>query len=101
MGIRELQANVFWSGVLEEFSSKYDEDSLPYHIVVPSLPGYCFSNGPPLDRDWLIEDTARVMDTLMKGLGFEAGYIAQGGDLGSYIARGEPAFYNTQRSRPA
>ncbi|KAK4574473.1 hypothetical protein LTR86_001314 [Recurvomyces mirabilis] len=73
-------------GVLDVFRTKYSEDELPYHIIVPSLPGYCFSNGPPLDRDFIIEDVARIMDRLMTGLGFSA-YVAQGGDLGSYIAR--------------
>ena len=28
-----------------------------------------------------------VMDKLMRGLGFGDGYIAQGGDIGSYISR--------------
>jgi microsomal epoxide hydrolase len=74
-------------GVLNELSEKYDENSLPFHVVVPSLPGYVFSGGPPLDRDFIIEDVANVMDKLMLGLGFGDGYIVQGGDLGSYVAR--------------
>ena len=74
-------------GVLEEFSSKYDENSLPYHVIVPSLPGYCYSNGPPLDRDFTVQDIAKVLDKLMVGLGFGDGYVAQGGDIGSFITR--------------
>lgn len=72
--------------MLKEFASKYDENSLPYHVIVPSLPGYCYSNGPPLDRDFATEDIARLMDKLMLGLGFNA-YIAQGGDIGSFVTR--------------
>ncbi|KAK3111759.1 hypothetical protein LTR53_012663 [Teratosphaeriaceae sp. CCFEE 6253] len=74
-------------GVLEELSSKYDEDSLPYHVIVPSLPGYCYSNGPPLDRDFTVQDIAKVLDKLMLGLGFGDGYVAQGGDIGSFVTR--------------
>lgn len=32
-------------------------------------------------------DMARIMDKLMVGLGLGDGYIAQGGDLGSIVAR--------------
>lgn len=34
-----------------------------------------------------MEDVARIFDQLMIGLGFENGYVAQGGDVGSNIAR--------------
>lgn len=74
-------------GVLDILKSKYSEDDLPYQVIVPSLPGYGYSSGPPLDRDYKCEDTARVIDQLMKGLGFESGYISQGGDIGSFITR--------------
>lgn len=67
-------------------NSKYDENSLPFHVIVPSLPGYCYSNGPPLDRNFTVEDIAKVMDKLMRGLGFDA-YVAQGGDIGSFVTR--------------
>ncbi|KIW01463.1 uncharacterized protein PV09_07220 [Verruconis gallopava] len=72
---------------LDEFRNKYTEDTLPVHVVVPSLPGYGYSNGPPLDRDFGLENAAKLMDQLMVGLGFEDGYIAQGGDLGSFLSR--------------
>lgn len=73
--------------VVDEFKKKYDENSLPFHIVVPSLPGYAYSNGPPIDQNFNVEGIAVVMDKLMHGLGFGAGYIAQGGDIGSFVAR--------------
>ena len=76
-----------FTGALEELSAKYTEDNLPFHIITPSLLGYGYSSGPPLDKDFVIPDLAAVMDKLMRGLGFSSGYIAQGGDLGSYVAR--------------
>jgi microsomal epoxide hydrolase len=65
----------------------YNFDELPYHIVVPSLPSYAFSSRPPLDKDFGIEDVARLLNQLMLGLGFESGYMVQGGDVGSKVAR--------------
>ena len=56
--------------------------------MVPSLPGYTLSSGPPLDRNFGYDDAARVLDRLMVDyLGFKSGYMAQGGDIGSHIAR--------------
>lgn len=74
-------------GVIDEFKSKYDENSLPFHIIVPSLPGYGYSNGPPTDKNFTTEGIARVMDKLMIGLGFGDGYVTQGGDIGSFVSR--------------
>lgn len=73
--------------MLQLFRQEYTPSTLPYHFVVPSLPGYTFSSGPPLDRNFTTNDVARVLDQLMQVLGFESGYIAQGGDIGSRIAR--------------
>lgn len=39
-----------------------------------------------MSRDFGNDDSARIMK-LMIGLGFESGYIAQGGDIGSYVSR--------------
>jgi microsomal epoxide hydrolase len=61
--------------------------------VVPSLPGYAFSSKPPTEKDFRIEDVARIMDLLMLQLGFKLGYVAQGGDLGSDTARVMGAVY--------
>lgn len=84
-----------WPGSILEFldlldvlKSKYpDPASLPYHVIVPSLPGYGYSSGPPLDRDWAVEDMAAILNKLMVGLGFGDGYVAQGGDIGSFTSR--------------
>jgi pimeloyl-ACP methyl ester carboxylesterase len=66
---------------------KYTPQKLPYHIVVPSLPGYGFSSSPPLDRDFSMNDIGALMNQLMIDLGFDEGYIAQGGDIGSRVAK--------------
>lgn len=73
--------------LLHLFQQEYTPETLPYHLIVPSLPGYTFSTGPPLDRNYTSSDVARLVDRLMKDLGFEQGYVAQGGDIGSRIAR--------------
>ena len=41
-----------------------------------------------------MEDSARLMHKLMVGLGFEAGYALQGGDIGSYTARIMASLYD-------
>ncbi|KAK3678759.1 hypothetical protein LTR78_001212 [Recurvomyces mirabilis] len=83
-----------WPGSFLEFLStvevlkeKYTPETLPFHVIVPSLPGYGYSNGPPLDKDFDCEGIARVMDKLMVGLGFGKGYVTQGGDIGSFVSR--------------
>ncbi|KAF2868816.1 epoxide hydrolase-like protein [Massariosphaeria phaeospora] len=70
--------------MLSNIREKYSAADLPYHIIVPSLPGYTLSSGGPVDSDWTIVDSARVMNQLMLNLGFEK-YIAQGGDIGSFV----------------
>ncbi|ETS74009.1 hypothetical protein PFICI_13875 [Pestalotiopsis fici W106-1] len=74
--------------MLDLLRAKYTSETLPYHIIVPSLPGYGFSGGPPVDSDYGVVQVAKTMHKLMLGLGFGAsGYLAQGGDLGSFVAR--------------
>ncbi|KAK3111648.1 hypothetical protein LTR53_012889 [Teratosphaeriaceae sp. CCFEE 6253] len=74
-------------GALDVLREKHTPDNLPFHVVVPSLPGCGYSKRPPLDKDLGIEGVARVMNKLMLGLGFGRGYIAQGGHMGSLVAR--------------
>lgn len=83
-----------WPGSFLEFldmldliKNKYTPDTLPYHIIVPSLPGYTFSSGPPTNKDASRIEMSRVCGKLMHALGFEKGYLAQGGDLGSFVSR--------------
>lgn len=82
-------------GVCDVFKEKYSEDDLPVHIIVPSLPGYGYSSGPPLDRDYTVSDMARIIDQLMTGLGFGDGYVSQGGDIGSFVSRVLGGQYDT------
>ncbi|KAB8072527.1 Alpha/Beta hydrolase protein [Aspergillus leporis] len=83
-----------WPGNFLEFlpllsliREKYTPATLPYHFIVPSHPGYTFSSGPPLDKDFGTQDVARVVNKIMANLGFESGYVAQGGDIGAKVAR--------------
>ena len=83
-----------WPGSICEFldlldilKSRYTAEDLPYHVIVPSLPGYAYSSGPPTDTDYGVDIAAGAMNNLMVGLGFGNGYLAQGGDLGSFVSR--------------
>jgi microsomal epoxide hydrolase len=66
--------------------SRYTPQTLPYHLIVPSLVGYTLSSGPPTTRDWTGPDTSRIMHKLLLSLGFNA-YAVQGGDVGSGVSR--------------
>ena len=72
--------------ILSLFKEQYSPADLPYHLIVPSLPGYTLSSGPSLTTNLNCETVARIMDRMMVGLGFESGYIAQGGDVGSIVS---------------
>lgn len=83
-----------WPGSFLEFlptlsllKKKYTPSTLPFHVVVPSLPGYTFSSCPPTDRNFTRIDVASIIDKLMHQLGLGNCYIAQGGDLSSAISR--------------
>ena len=54
-----------------------------FHVVVPSLPGYGFSE-PPRTRGWDVQRIARAFTVLMDRLGY-ARYAAQGGDWGAQV----------------
>jgi hypothetical protein len=61
-----------------------DDRSPAFDLVIPSLPGFCWSQGPP--RNWTLQDTARIYDVLMKRLGYTT-YVAQAGDWGHWVIR--------------
>lgn len=87
--------------MLEVFRKKYPSaKDLPFHLIVPSLPGYGYSSGPPLDKNWAFEDAARVINKLMVGLGFGSGYVSQGGDIGSFLSRMLAVQYDECKGRP-
>jgi len=56
-------------------------DGPAFDVVIPSLPGYGFSERP---ARCTTRDTARLWHELMRGLGYER-YGAQGGDFGASV----------------
>ncbi|HEX9868671.1 MAG TPA: epoxide hydrolase [Candidatus Tectomicrobia bacterium] len=56
-----------------------------FDLVLPSLPGYGFSDKPP-QLGWDAQRTAAAWGTLMQRLGYER-WVAQGGDWGSVVTR--------------
>lgn len=73
--------------ILALLKERYPPADLPYHVIVPSLPGYAYSTGPPEDANYGVDLAAEAMSRLMVGLGFGTGYLAHGGDIGSFISR--------------
>ncbi|MFF4653756.1 epoxide hydrolase family protein [Streptomyces sp. NPDC001380] len=55
-----------------------------FHVVIPSMPGYGFSDKPET-TGWNTERIARAWVTLMERLGYQQ-YIVQGGDWGGSVA---------------
>ena len=78
-----------WPGSIVEFLDVIDGLTNPpdtgdaFHVVVPSLPGYGFSDRPS-STGWGIEHTARAWGELMRRLDYER-YGAQGGDWGAMV----------------
>ena len=54
-----------------------------FHVVVPSLPGFAFSD-KPTETGWDVNRIARAWATLMQRLGYER-WVAQGGDWGAGV----------------
>ena len=64
-----------------------------FHVVIPSLPGFGFSD-KPTESGWRLPRIANAWAELMKRLGYSR-YVAQGGDWGagvsSWMARQQPS----------
>jgi pimeloyl-ACP methyl ester carboxylesterase len=56
-----------------------------FHVVVPSLPGFGFSDRPR-EKGWSMSRMSEVMAKLMARLGYDR-YAVQGGDWGAGMAR--------------
>jgi pimeloyl-ACP methyl ester carboxylesterase len=54
-----------------------------FHVVVPSLPGYGFSD-KPTERGWGLPRIAKAWGVLMNRLGYKS-WVAQGGDWGAGV----------------
>lgn len=85
-----------WPGSFYEFSQVIDPLSdeyadVSFHCVVPSLPGFCGSSGPP--KGWTLQDTARIFHALMLRLGYHE-YVVQAGDWGHWVGRELGARYS-------
>ncbi|WP_164923825.1 epoxide hydrolase family protein [Sinorhizobium fredii] len=55
-----------------------------FHLVLPSIPGFGFSEKPK-GTGWNADRIARAWDLLMKRLGYQK-YVSQGGDWGAIIS---------------
>ncbi|KAJ5882989.1 uncharacterized protein N7473_009875 [Penicillium subrubescens] len=73
--------------MMDLLRNKYTPENLPYHIIAPSLPDYGLSGSLSQNMEMTLVRAASIMNGLMIALGFKKGYVAQGGDLGSMIAR--------------
>ena len=64
-----------------------------FHVVIPSLPGFGFSD-KPTESGWRLPRIANAWAELMKRLGYSR-YVAQGGDWGagvsSWMAKQQPS----------
>jgi pimeloyl-ACP methyl ester carboxylesterase len=81
-----------WPGSFYEFDRIVDDLANPqndtdpaFHVIVPSLPGFCWSSPPP-KRGWTMKDNAAVLNKLMLQLSYTS-YVVQAGDWGSFVAR--------------
>lgn len=82
-----------WPGSVLEFMDSIDGLTDPeahggtgadaFHLVIPSIPGYGFSDRPT-GTGWTIERIADAWAVLMDRLGYDR-FLAQGGDWGSPI----------------
>ncbi|KAK4452561.1 putative epoxide hydrolase [Podospora aff. communis PSN243] len=79
-----------FAGVLDLLADKYTPETLPYHFVVPSIPDYGLSTRySETDDDGIeltMEGASEALHELMKDLGFNK-YVAEGGDVGSFLAQ--------------
>jgi Epoxide hydrolase N terminus len=55
-----------------------------FHVIIPSLPGFGFSDRPG-ERGWNYTRIARAWVELMNRLGYGERWVAQGGDWGSAV----------------
>ena len=78
-----------WPGSVMEFMKVVGPLSDPapnapaFHLVIPSLPGYGFSD-KPVTTGWGVEKIADAWITLMRRLGYNR-FFAQGGDWGAAV----------------
>ncbi|MFE9534850.1 epoxide hydrolase [Streptomyces sp. NPDC006691] len=69
--------------VVDELANPHDADSPAFHVVVPSLPGFGYSD-KPTTTGWGTEKIAAAWVDLMERLGYSK-FVAHGGDWGGNI----------------
>jgi microsomal epoxide hydrolase len=83
-----------YAPLLELLAAKYTPETLPYHVVTPSIPDYGLSTrSRVVETEVNFYAAAEALNELMKTLGFTA-YIAQGGDVGSAVTAALGASYD-------
>ncbi|MGB3351431.1 MAG: epoxide hydrolase [Mycobacterium sp.] len=70
-------------GVVDELADPTDTDMPAFHVVVPSLPGFGYSD-KPATTGWGIEKIAAAWVELMGRLGYSK-FVAHGGDWGGVV----------------
>ena len=91
-----------WPGSIVEFLKVIDGSATQaatrdaFHVVLPSLPGYGFSDKPEAPG-WGVERIADAWAALMARLGYER-YGAQGSDWGTSVTRASAARPRARRS---
>ncbi|UNO41380.1 epoxide hydrolase [Streptomyces sp. MST-110588] len=72
------------TGPLTDPRAHGGDPSRAFHVVIPSVPGFGFSQAPR-GTGWDAARVARLWVELMRRLGYER-YGVQGGDFGAYVA---------------
>ncbi|WP_326812057.1 epoxide hydrolase 1 [Streptomyces scopuliridis] len=72
-----------FTDVVEELADPKDTDAPAFHVVVPSLPGFGYSD-KPATTGWGTEKIAAAWVELMRRLGYSK-FVAHGGDWGGNI----------------
>lgn len=81
-----------WPGSFLEFEQIAQILGDSYNIVMPSIPGYAFSDAPKRpsrtkgEVPWTFKKTAQCFNAIMLSLDYEK-YVTQGGDWGSMLTR--------------
>lgn len=73
-----------WPNTFVEFTRVIPLLTEDFHLVIPSVPGFAFSDAPR-DAQMTVTRVATMWAELMSRLGYRR-YGTQGGDLGAYIA---------------
>ncbi|KUF19380.1 epoxide hydrolase family protein [Streptomyces silvensis] len=74
---------VRFTDVVDDLADPQDADAPAFHVVVPSLPGFGYSD-KPTTTGWGTERTAAAWVQLMGRLGYDK-FVAHGGDWGGNI----------------